>query len=399
MSIKKDRLLKSILDISSFTNFVENPELILGLIIEECVLLSRARWGAIISFDPNLSLDVSQITIPLEKKEKDRISLLLNNVARDIVDKNGKRSILEENFWNDKNVQTPFKKALGRKIKNILLCPIKKKDRLLGLAILINKKDQKSFTKKDQEGFSIICQEASIVIENINLFKSKLESERMAAIGLAISSISHYVKNILQGISSGSYLLNLGINEGDLASIRKAWEVVDKNTRRISDLVMDMLYYSKERKFTKKKTDPKALINDVAELLRSKMKKYDIEFALTTKELPDYIVVDEQGIHRSLLNIISNAIDACDKPKSSVRVEATFDKSRKVLKVAVRDNGKGMATEEIEKIFLPFYTKKGGGTGLGLAITKKVIEEHSGSIRVDSSPSAGTIFELIIPVS
>lgn len=397
--ISEKRILKSLMDISSFMNFVENPDLILSLIIEECVLLTEASWGVLLSYDSHLNLDAFQITKDLNAKKKEHLSSFLNNKIKEIVDKFGITAILEEKLWAKKDVQKLFKEAPDVKIRSILICPIKKKGELLGLAMVMNKRKDAQFTNSDKENFSIICQEASIVIENINLFKARLKNERLAAIGETMAGISHYIKNILQGVSAGSYLVDIGIENKDISSIADAWNVVNKNAKRISELVLDMLYYSKERKSIRQKIDPRVLIDDILGLVRPRLTEKNIKLKLYIKDLPRHMVVNEKGIHRSILDIITNAMEACDKKDSYIEFKVSLDKPSKALKIIVSDNGKGISKENIDRLFQPFYTnEKGEGTGLGLAITKKVVDEHDGSIKVESELSKGTTFEISIPV-
>ncbi len=386
---KKREILKSLTNISGFINFVENPDLILGLVIEECVLLTGAEWGILLSCDANLNLDTFQATRPLGDKERNRMSSFFSKRIEAIIDAGRKGALLERHL----------KEATGKDIRGALICPIEKKDLFLGLAIVINKRQKGSFTKEDGENLAILCQEASIVLENINLFKAKIQSEKMAAIGQTITGISHYVKNILQGISAGSYLLDTGIRSKDIRIITEAWTVVNKNAKRISELVLDMLYYSKSRKPAKEKIDPKVLIDDVLELVRPALKQKKIRLVLSIKEIPPYMVLNEKGFHRSILNLMTNAIDACDKPDSVISFKTVLDRPRQVLKVTISDNGRGISKEDQGRLFQPFYTnKEAKGTGLGLAITKKVIEEHDGSIRYESELAKGAKFEISIPV-
>ncbi|MBL7068562.1 MAG: GAF domain-containing sensor histidine kinase [Candidatus Omnitrophica bacterium] len=392
------RILKSLLDISNFTNFVENPGLILSLLIEKCVLLTEAEWGVIISYDSALSLDDIQVTKVLSDKKKSEMSSLLDKKIKTLVDARGYNAVLTEDLWMKDDTKKIFKGSLGKGVRDILLCPIEKKGRFLDIAIAVNKKSKADFKKIDQKNFSIMCREAAIVVENINLFKEKLNTERMAAIGQTIAGISHYVKNILQGISTGSYLINIGIKEKEISTVKEAWEVVSKNTDRISDLVMDMLYYSREKKPKMQDCEPKALIEDVAQLIRPKAEKKNIKLNVSVKNLPSYICANEKGIHRSILNLLSNAADACDKKNSLINLKAVFAQETGLIKISISDNGKGMSKEDLKRIFQPFYTKaKREGTGLGLAITKKVVEEHNGSIKVDSELGKGTTFEISLP--
>ncbi|NQT07328.1 MAG: GAF domain-containing sensor histidine kinase [Candidatus Omnitrophica bacterium] len=397
---KKNAILTSFLNISDFMNFVDSPELILGLIIEECLLLTRSQWGIILSYDDNLNIYSCQITKSLSEDKKAGLSAALDKAVKGLVASKAEDAIIKESFWANRDVKGLFKGCLGKGIDDLLINPIKKKKAFLGLAIVVDKKSGLNFTKSDKDNFGMMCQEASIVIDNINLFKAKIQNERMAAVGQTITGISHYIKNVLQGISTGSYLLNTGIKANDLKTIEESWSVVDKNAKRISDLVLDMLYYSKERKAQKENCDPKALIQDVAELMKPQLDDKKIELKVSLGDMPGYVKINEKGIHRSILNMISNAMDACTKPDSSISIEGYLDRPTQRLAIIIRDNGKGMPAEEAAKIFQPFYsTKKGKGTGLGLAITKKVVEEHGGSIKCSSEPGKGTTFEILLPAS
>jgi nitrogen fixation/metabolism regulation signal transduction histidine kinase len=393
------KILKSLLDISGFTNYVENPDLILSLIIEECVLLTRAEWGAILTYDNYLNIESFQNTKILSDEKKSVLSAKLNRIFKDIVGAKDKKAILKENFWDKKEIRETLKKVLGQKIRDIIVCPIKKKDEFLGLAVVVDKKEGNAFTKKDREGFCIICQETSIVLENIKLFKTKLQNEKMAAIGQTMTGIAHYIKNILQGITSSSYLLNIGVKKDDIATVKKAWEVVDKNTARISSLVMDMLSYSKERKLDMQNIDTAAFFTEIAELVRPSLQEKNIKFILAAEDIPEKITINEKGMHRSILNMLLNAAEVCDKPGSYIKLEVAHEKISHSLKLVISDNGKGMSKETSDNIFQPFYTKSKKGTGLGLAITKKVIEEHGGSIKVESEQGEGTSFSVSIPLT
>jgi len=391
------RILKSLLDISGFMNYVENPDLILSLIVEECALLTRAEWGAILSYDERLDLDTCKFTRVLEEKDREMIAALLNDKIKGAIEKNGIDEALTDAFWSKKSASSALKKALGKSGEDVMACPLTRKGVFLGIAVVVNKLEKGSFKKKDKEALAILCQEASIVLENIRLFKEKVQSERMAAIGQTIAGISHYVKNILQGITSGSYLLNSGIKSNELDIVKEAWAVVDRNTKRISELVLDMLYYSKERKIAKEKVDPAELVADVAELVKARCKENDIKFKVSIDGLPRTIMANEKSLHRSILNLLTNAIDACEKKGSVIKLTASSDKRNSSVVIAVSDSGKGISSEEREKLFQPFYSKKAKGTGLGLAITKKVVEEHNGTIKVESEPGSGATFEISIP--
>jgi signal transduction histidine kinase len=212
--------------------------------------------------------------------------------------------------------------------------------------------------------------------------------------------LSHHIKNILQGIRGGSYLIDMGLNEHDEAIVRKGWQIVEKNQNKISALVMDMLTFSKEREPDLSAGNVNRTVGEVIELMQSRAA--DLEVALSWQpaaEMPDTIF-DADGLHRAVLNVVTNALDAAsdgDGP-GRVAVRSDYQAAEKLVRIAVCDNGEGVAAELGERLFSPFVsTKKGRGTGLGLAVSQKILAEHGGRILVESAPGQGSCFTLELP--
>ena len=111
------------------------------------------------------------------------------------------------------------------------------------------------------------------------------------------------------------------------------------------------------------------------------------------------VVIDVMAIQRCILNLISNAIDACnEKEKGTVKVSTKLWKNKRNFKISISDNGKGIKKKNIEKIFQIFFSTKGiKGTGLGLAVTQKIIQEHNVKIKVNSTLGKGTTFSVTLP--
>ena len=93
-----------------------------------------------------------------------------------------------------------------------------------------------------------IAHQAALAIEDTMYYSSMLQAERLAAIGQTVTAISHHIKNILQGVKGGSYLVDEGLKKGEVDTLKKGWEIVQRNQRKISDLAWDMLSFSKERR-------------------------------------------------------------------------------------------------------------------------------------------------------
>ena len=229
-----------------------------------------------------------------------------------------------------------------------------------------------------------------------------LHAERLAAMGQTIAGVAHGVKNILHGFKGGSYLVDLGIAKHDGEKLKKGWEMIQRNIGRTSDLVLDLLTYSKEREPEYEPCDPNIIINDVCEVMRESAAENRIE--LTTQLDPSIrsVVMDPHTIHQCLSNLISNAIDAClfdqdMRKKWHIHVESACENG-KYVRISVRDNGIGMSQEVRDKLFTSFFSTKGHrGTGLGLLVTRKSMEEHGGTIGVESEVGKGTVFTLRLP--
>ena len=115
-----------------------------------------------------------------------------------------------------------------------------------------------------------IGHQAGLAIENTTLYEAKLQAERLAAVGQTIATLSHHIKNILQGIRGGSYLIDMGLNDKDDAIVRRGWGIVEKNQAKIYNLVMDMLSYSKDREPALESADLNETVGDVVELMQSR---------------------------------------------------------------------------------------------------------------------------------
>jgi len=234
------------------------------------------------------------------------------------------------------------------------------------------------------------------------LEKELLCAERLAAVGQTVAGMAHCVKNILHGLKGGSYLVNIGIDKDNTDKLKTGWQMVQRNIDRTSDLVQDLLSYSKEREPEYGLCAPNGIAADVCELMREVAQKQNVQLEENLAPEIGEVVLDGRSLHRSLMNLVSNAIDACrddPSPGKEHRVSlATALEGGDVIRFEVQDNGSGMSDEVKEKLFSSFFSTKGPqGTGLGLLVTRKLIEENNGSIDVESQLGMGTIFRMRLP--
>jgi PAS domain S-box-containing protein len=234
------------------------------------------------------------------------------------------------------------------------------------------------------------------------LEKELVNAERLAAIGQTVAGVAHGVKNILHGFKGGSYLVNLGINKQEDEKLKKGWDLIQRNIGRTSDLVMDLLTYSKEREPEYQDCDPNAIIVDVCEVMQERADEHQVKLVAELDSTIDSVSMDPHTIHQCLTNLISNAIDAClfdhDTSKQwQVKIKSQFEDNR-YFKISIEDNGMGMSKTVTSRLFTSFFSTKGHrGTGLGLLVTRKAVEEHGGTIDVQSQEGKGTVFTLRLP--
>ncbi|MCD0461311.1 ATP-binding protein [Roseiconus lacunae] len=288
------------------------------------------------------------------------------------------------------------------------------------------------FTDDHLRLITAIGHQAALAIEDTFYYSALLQSERLAAMGQTIATLSHHVKNILQGIRGGSFLIESGLKRDDTDAVKRGWTMVDRNQERISNLVMDMLTFSKEREPQKIEADLNETIRDVFELMESRARESDVLLeTFLDDELP-LASFDPDALHQALLNLVTNAIDAvkeghaapADEPnETSGQGDVTSQRAEisefvpelpeppaKVSIVSkyapeigwivdVIDNGPGISEEDRQRVFSLFESKKGArGTGLGLPVSAKILNEHGGSLTIVDSPTGvGCCFRMLLP--
>jgi len=235
-----------------------------------------------------------------------------------------------------------------------------------------------------------------------NVSRLKKVHKELAFLGQSIAVLSHDIKNILEGLQGGAYVVEEGIKDRDMDLAGQGWEVVKRNICEISSVVQDILYSSKERVFKKEGLYLDRFVNDVVSMFREKAGAMDITLETKVNPVLPLVHIDPSGIRRMLNNLLWNALEACkaDKEKRFHRVvlKADFYNGFHFM-FEVEDNGIGMDDSTRKKIFTECYSTKGhGGTGLGLYVVDKVVKGHGGCIEVLTTPGKGTTFRIILPI-
>jgi signal transduction histidine kinase len=238
--------------------------------------------------------------------------------------------------------------------------------------------------------------------ENLEkLIREKTElRNHLSSLGLMIGSISHGLKGLLTGLDGGIYLVDSGFTKDNRSQIQEGWQIVKLTVDRIRKMVLDILYYAKERDLKLETVDILRFAEDIAASIQTKMDIQKITFIKDFDPSIGTLEIDPGSIHSALINILENAMDACNRDtaeKQKLVILGVKQNPDNIL-FEITDTGTGMDRETREKLFTLFFSSKGSkGTGLGLFISQKIIAQHGGSINVASVPGHGSQFIIKIP--
>lgn len=245
-----------------------------------------------------------------------------------------------------------------------------------------------------------IGHQAALAVENSAYYSAMLQSEKLAAIGHTVATLSHHIKNILQGMKGGGFLIEEGLKQGDADAAVRGWKMVERNQQKISDLVLDMLTFSKERQPDFGWHDFNETVAEAVDLMRHRAGELAVVLEWSPSGQVSKLSFDADGMQRAVLNLVTNAIDASSGVQGGrVEVSTAWDAVQQVAEVRVQDNGEGIPSDRLTTIFKPFESTKGNrGTGLGLPAARKIVREHGGDIVVESEAGKGSVFRLTLPV-
>jgi len=290
----------------------------------------------------------------------------------------------------------PSASIVSHHIHAAMCAPLCGRDTLVGAIYVDSGVTSEPFSKGDLEMLTAIARVVGVAVENARLYRDNMAKERLAAVGMATAGLGHCVKNILTGIRGGAEFVNKALETGEIKYLRTGWPILSQAVDRIDLLVNNMLSFSREREPERMVHDLNSLAKDVLALLATRAERNKIVLE-HIEEGSGRASVDGQGIYRVILNLVTNAMDACpDGGTVTVTVGNTRDGS--VIEVA--DTGCGIPEDLLPRLSEAFVSTKGSsGTGLGLACSYKIVREHGGRIDVESTLGEGARFRVYLPAS
>jgi signal transduction histidine kinase len=218
-----------------------------------------------------------------------------------------------------------------------------------------------------------------------------LKSQRLATIGELAAMVGHDLRNPLTGITGATYYLKKKDGSRLSEGGKEMLQLIQEDIRRSDKIINDLVEYSKEPHLEPSQTNMKLITEDA--LAEVKFPK-GIRVVNSTKKQPA-MMLDTDKMRRVFVNIIQNAVDAM--PNGGTLTIAST-RSGDNVRITFRDTGEGMTEKTLAKLWSPLFTTKAKGMGFGLPIAKRLVEEHGGSIAVESKPSKGSTFTLKLPL-
>ncbi|MFN3531854.1 MAG: ATP-binding protein [Candidatus Brocadia sp.] len=318
-----------------------------------------------------------------------------------------KKPILERDAFHNPNSNKKFVSMINA---NEFVCvPLVVKNEAIGVICADNVYSNKPIEQDQVEMLSIFANSAAMAIANAEAYK-KLEekiqqlketqerlirSERLAVIGNMAAYIAHEIRNPL--VTVGGFARAILRDTTNIKQTRQNIEIIVEEVGRLERILANIMDFSKpvEQAPVKVLSQINEILENTCSLMEPYFKNNHIQVIKKLDTMIPKINIDPTQIKQVFLNLIKNAVESMTNGGTLI-VETMVD--NEYVKINITDTGEGMTAEAMQNIFVPFFTTKADGTGVGLAVSRKIVEDHEGSIKVKSSLREGTTFSIFLPV-
>jgi signal transduction histidine kinase len=315
----------------------------------------------------------------------------------------GKAVVKDEmgRITNDPQIESHVK--IMESMEAEVCIPLMVRNQLIGIINLGHKRSGEMYSHEDLDLLAHFATQASIALENARLYQEMQRTQqlmrrtdRLSSLGSLTAGLAHEIRNPLVTVKTFLDLVPKRYKDKEFRE--NFLKLTTSELDRITKLVSDLLDFARPKKPTLRRADVNQVIEEVIPLIKVEATKRDINIETTLREtLRSRLDADQ--MKQVFLNILLNAIEAIKAHgKISITTRAIQKNGVEYAQVEIEDTGKGIPQKIVEQIFDPFFTTKGTGAGLGLAISHQIVEEHHGTIEVESKPKKGTAFFVNIPI-
>lgn len=233
------------------------------------------------------------------------------------------------------------------------------------------------------------------ITEIQHLKKEVLRKERLASLGSLAAGVAHEIRNPLSSIKGFATYFKERYRE--VPEDQKTADIMIKEVERLNRVIGQLLEFARPMNVVRKEVNLIDTIRHSIEMIKSQAGAKGVQ--IVSDDMPDepfYAYIDQDKIGQVLLNLYLNAMDAMDNG-GILKVSVEKDTVNSNVTVRVTDTGHGIPSQDLGRVFDPYFTTKQSGTGLGLAIVHKILEAHSGQIKITSSEDQGTTVSVILP--
>ncbi|MBC8414598.1 hypothetical protein H8E50_13150, partial [bacterium] len=253
------------------------------------------------------------------------------------------------------------------------------------------------FTEEDVNLLSTIAEQAATAIKHAQLYLEKVQSERLASIGMMSATFAHEIRNPLTSLKTFAQLMPEKYNDEEFRNTFS--KIVVGEIERIDGLIEDLLDFSMKKKtpgidYIDVTNMVDGVVDYVMEKLAMNKQNIHIEKMYNKKSVP--ISGDAKQLKQAILNVIDNG---CQAMHGTGVLKVFIKPNFSSVDIEIMDNGEGIHPDYLKDIFNPFVTSKEMGVGLGLAISERIIDDHGGTILVNSRYTEGSTFTITLPIS
>lgn len=302
------------------------------------------------------------------------------------------KKVLYVSFWCILFLAIVVGRFVSQKILNSLRAVEK-------LAASISKGDfRKNEDIKSKDELGSVIKAVNLMSEELkNREEEIIQSKKLASLGILTAGVAHEMTNPLNNISMIAQNFVSFYDSLDKDTRIGMIGKVEEETKRIEEIVKDLLDFSKPKDANRKEANINDVVRKAVKLMQNTLDISNVELYLSLSSGLPLVCIDSNQMQQVLINLIVNAVQAMsDGGKLFIK---TVIGGEEVIKIEVRDTGKGISPEFLPYIFDPFFTTKGvGGTGLGMSVSYGIIKSHKGTIRVESDLDVGTAFIIELPI-
>lgn len=231
------------------------------------------------------------------------------------------------------------------------------------------------------------------VTEKAEMQEQLRKSDRLNVIGELAAGIAHEIRNPMTALKGFIQLLEPTIKSQHALY----YDVITSELARIDSIINEFLILAKPQEIRFQEKDISQIMRDIVDLLSAQAVLYNVQFHTHYDEKLPYVYCEPNQLKKVFINLIKNAIEVM--PNGGVITIVINSIKDQFIQISIRDQGTGIPKDKIKKLGVPFYTTKEKGTGLGLMVSYRIIEEHNGSIEVESEEGIGTLFKIRIPLN